>query len=105
MSDRHVFAHRLDDDGLHHREVRLDDDGGLTIIGQDLGAAAMGGEEYEFERRISPADVRRLVARIEVPGDHREVLEVVADHFESSVALEQWLRAEGVTTEFWSRVG
>ncbi|CAN5175470.1 hypothetical protein BH09ACT12_BH09ACT12_28620 [soil metagenome] len=105
MSASHVFAHRVDVDGVYHREVRLEDDGGLTIIGHDVGSGAMGGAEYEFERRIDPAQLRRFVAAIEVPGDPREVLELLAAEFASSVELELRLETEGVATTFWSRVG
>ena len=105
MSESHVFSHVSSAGGLYHRSVCLDDDGALRIVGHDIGAGAIGGDEYEFERRVAPDDVRRFIAAIEVPGDARGVLEIVAAEFASSHELEQRLEAEGVTASFWSRVG
>ena len=59
MAESHVFAHLSDDGGLYHREIRLETDGSLVIIGHDLGE-----REYEFERRVPPDGVRRLLASI-----------------------------------------
>ena len=97
--ESHVFAHLTEGGGLYHREVRLDDDGGLTVIGHDLGET-----EYEFERRVSPDGVRRLMASI-AADSNAPPLEVMREVFTSTRELEQRLKGLDIETEFWSRIG
>ena len=98
MAESHVFAH-ITDGGLYHREVRLDADGGLTVIGHDLGET-----EYEFERRVSPDGVRRLLASIS-DRSSRPPLEVMREVFTSAHEIEQRLEELEIETQFWSRFG
>jgi hypothetical protein len=98
-AESHVFAHVTDGGGLYHREVQLHDDGSLLIIGHDLGET-----EYEFERRVSPAGVRRLMASIAADSS-APVLDVVRDVFTSTREIEQRLEELRIETEFWNRFG
>jgi hypothetical protein len=97
-AESHVFAH-VTEGGLYHREVRLEDDGSLLIIGHDLGET-----EYEFERRVSPDGVRRLVASIAADSS-RPVLDVMREAFTSTREIEMRLEELQIETELWSRFG
>jgi hypothetical protein len=103
MAESHVFVHDTEGGGLHHREVRIDDDGGMTLIGHDLGET-----EYEFERRVSPDGVRRLLASVAGGGSrppHDPLLYRVRDAFTSTRDIEQRLEQLQIDTEFWNRFG
>jgi len=99
VADSHVFAHLTDEDGLYHREVRLEDDGSLVIIGHDLGET-----EYEFERRVPPEGVRRLLSSLASDSTERP-LDSVRVAFTSTPELEQRLVELGIASRFWSRIG
>jgi hypothetical protein len=97
--ETHVFAHVTGDGELYHREVRLETDGSLLIIGHDLGET-----EYEFERRVPPDGVRQLMASSGVAaGAHP--LEALRDAFSSTVEIERRIEELGIATEFWNRIG
>ncbi|HWJ80603.1 MAG TPA: hypothetical protein VNS55_00080 [Nocardioides sp.] len=100
-----VLRDLRDGDGLSRRTVTLTAEGGLEIAGHDIdhGADAVYGE-YEFERRVSPADtfaVRELVG-VAPDGD---LLTAIETRFDSTIDLEVFLAQHGVKSEFWSRVG
>jgi hypothetical protein len=97
--ESHVFVHDTEGGGLYHREVQLEDDGSLLIIGHDLGDT-----EYEFERRVSPDGVRRLLASITADGT-KPVLDGLRETFTSTREIEQRLEELQVETEFWNRIG
>jgi hypothetical protein len=82
---------------------------GLEISGQDLRGAAFFGpgvSEYEYAFTISPADVPTVVAALGGdPGS--DVLDVLASRGAELVKAgeSRWLAAQGITPDFWSRVG
>ncbi len=103
MAESHAFVHDTEGGGLHHREVRIDDDGGLTLIGHDLGET-----ECEFERRASPDGVRRLPASVATGGGrppHDPLRYRVRDVFTSTRDIEPRLEELQIETEFWNRFG
>jgi hypothetical protein len=99
MARSHVFAHRTDDGGLYHREIRLESDGSLVVVGHDLGET-----EYEFERRIAPGDVLRLLSSIGA-GETSDPLEALRVAFGSTYEIEERVAELGIPSEFWSRTG
>ena len=99
MPPSHVFAHRTDDGGLYHREVRLESDGSLLLIGHDLGET-----EYEFERRIAPDGVRRLLTSLGA-GETSDPLEALRAAFGSTYEIEERVEELGIPSQFWNRTG
>ena len=83
-------------------------DGSLVIEGQDLGSGVSdfwgaGLSEYEFTRTLSTAavtELRRALGIGEAP-----LLEAVASRFKTTGDLESYLKATGIESTFWSRVG
>ena len=71
----------------------------MVIIGHDLGET-----EYEFERRISPDGVRRLLASIPADGSG-SALDAVREAFTSTREIELRLEELQIETEFWNRIG
>lgn len=99
-----------DEDNFVRRSVSLDPDGTLRIEGHDMGAgpeAFWGDTEYEFERTVRPGDVERLRDVLGL-GTGDDLIAVLAARFNGSggsLRLEQLLKAEGIPSEFWSRIG
>lgn len=90
-----------------HRWVTLHDDGSLTIEGHDLGDTprdALGGGEYEFCRRVTPAGVARFRQVLGLPAD-APLLPALRARFERTADIEQALAEAHIDTDFWSRVG
>lgn len=90
-----------------YRWVTLHDDGSLTIEGQDLGdvpEGILGGREYEFCRRVSPAGVARFRETLGLAADE-PLLPALRARFERTDDIERALAAAGIDTDFWSRVG
>lgn len=97
-----------DENGSSRRQVSLGDGGRLSILGHDLGGGVAGifgdDDEYEFERRLSPAEtteLRRLLG-LTTGGD---LLDAIAARFTSTNDLEAFVVARGIPGEFWNRIG
>lgn len=102
-----VLTDVRDDRGTMWRAVTLTEDGGLAILGHDLGPGVeqfWGCSEYEFERRLSAAEVTTLRELLTVPvgGD---LLAAIGDRFASTSDLESFAEGHGIAGEFWSRTG
>lgn len=111
--DKRVDRRRLvmtdveDARGTMWRAVTLTDDGCLLIQGHDLGAGVeqiFESREYEFERRISAAEVLALRRLLDVAGDG-DLLTAIERRFKSSHDLETFVVRHGLEGEFWSRIG
>lgn len=86
---------------LHERP-----DGTLVIIGHDMGPEVerfWGCREYEFERTVDPAGVRRLRSVAEL-GEGPLVAALRA-RFAGTGEIERFLAEHGIDSRFWSRVG
>ena len=97
---------RHDADGLLVRRLHWYDDGSLAVEGHDIGAGVerfFGTSEYEFWRRWSPDETRRIIEPLGLPG--ADPLAELRDHFSSTHALEQHAKELGLEGAFWSRVG
>ena len=95
-------------DGLTIR-AGVDDHGSLVISGHDLRADRVFGpeaHEYEYELRVQPADLPRVIAGLGGQVDD-DVLDLLGQHGAAVVqAGEQtWLRGIGIEPLFWSRIG
>ena len=93
--------------GTTWRGLKLTDDGGLAIQGQDFGRMVegfYGSYEYEFTRALSAAETSTLRGLLAVSEDG-DLLAAIAERFSTSHALEGFLTQHGITGEFWSRVG
>jgi len=103
---RLVLTDVNDADGTMWRAVALTDDGGLAILGHDLGPAVevLGGSEYEFERRLCAAEVTTLRELLTVPPEG-DLLAAIGDRFASTRDLEAFAKDHGIAGEFWSRIG
>ena len=97
-----------DENGSSRREVRLSDDGGLAILGHDLGRGAEGifgeNDEYEFQRRLSPTETRALRRLLGVATDG-DLLDAIESRFTSTNDLETFLVESALPGEFWNRIG
>lgn len=102
-----VLTDLTDQDGTRWRAVRLTDDGGLAILGHDLGPAVegiFGCSEYEFVRRLCAAEVLTLRDLLTVAADG-DLLGAIGERFSSPGDLETFTAEHGISGEFWSRVG
>lgn len=89
------------------RAVSLIEDGGLAILGHDLGPGVeriFGCREYEFERRLSAADVSSLRRLLSVAPDG-DLLAAIGERFESTRDLEALAEEHSIPGEFWNRIG
>ncbi len=59
--------------------------------------------EYEFIRTLAPAAVAALRSSLGI-GD-APLLEAMGSRFQTTDALEDYLKVNGIETTFWSRVG
>lgn len=102
-----VLTDVRDDRGTMWRAVTLTEDGGLAILGQDLGQGVeqfWGCREYEFERRLSAAEVTTLRELLTVPAGG-DLLAAIGERFPSTSDLERFAEDHGIVGEFWSRIG
>lgn len=93
--------------GTTWRAVTLTDEGGLAVVGHDLGPGverSWGCHEYEFERRLSPAEVTTLRHLLTLPADG-DLLAAIGERFTSTSELESFAEGHGITGAFWSRTG
>ena len=96
-----------DEDGTMWRAVSLTEDGGLAMLGHDVGSGVervLGCGEYEFERRLSAAEVSTLRRLLSVATDG-DLLAAIGDRFASTRDLEAFAQEHGITDEVWNRVG
>lgn len=93
--------------GTMWRALHLYPDGGLAIEGHDLGAAVeevFGYGEYEFERRLSPAETTRVRGLLGLaPGD--DLLDALAGRFRTTRDVEDFLAGNGIAGDLRSRIG
>lgn len=102
-----VLTDVRDADGTRWRAVSLAPDGSLAIRGHDLGPGVervLGCHEYEFERRLSAADVAALRALLAVPEDG-DLLRAIGGCFARAGELESFVQDQGIPGKFWSRLG
>ncbi len=102
-----VVVSTHDDGGTVHRELQLLDDGTLLVVGQDLGPRVQryfGEDEYEFVRRVEPAQVARLLETLGTEAS-ADPLDVLRQRFSDTGPLEQHLERHGIESSFWSRTG
>jgi hypothetical protein len=102
-----VLADLRDVDGTMWRAVNLTEDGGLALVGHDLGAGVeriFGCSEYEFERRLTAGDTAALrsLLGLEETGD---LLTAIEGRFASTPELEVFLKDHGIEGQFWNRIG
>ncbi len=105
--DTLVLRHQRDADGISWRGVTLHPDGVLEVSGQDLGQAVedhWGSREYEFSRRLAPAEVDRLRVLLGL-GPRDDLLAAIGSTFAESDALEEFLVHHDLAGSFWSRTG
>lgn len=96
-----------DEDGTMWRAVNLTDDGGLAIVGHDLGPGVeriFGCSEYEFERRLNPAETQTLRTLLAADAT-ANLLDVIEARFDSTHDLETFLKDHGIEGRFWNRIG
>jgi hypothetical protein len=102
-----VLTDARDAGGTTWRAVTLTDDGGLAVLGHDLGRGverSWGCHEYEFERRLSLEEVTTLRRLLTLPaGD--DLLAAIGERFTSTSDLESFAEGHGITGAFWSRTG
>jgi hypothetical protein len=99
MTDMVIWS----EDGLTV-STRPGEDGGFTILGQDLGPTAPGGREYEYAITVAARDVPAVVEALgDTPG--ADALALVAANAETIVRAGEltWLKGLGVEPRFWSR--
>ncbi|HET6627652.1 MAG TPA: hypothetical protein VFG63_14775 [Nocardioidaceae bacterium] len=102
-----VLVDVRDADGTMWRAVTLTEDGGLAILGHDIGPGIeriFGGSEYEFERRLSAAEVSTLHQLLDVAADG-DLLTAIHDRFRSTRDLETFAEEHGIAGQFWNRIG
>lgn len=102
-----VLADVRDEDGTRWRAVSLTEDGGLAVLGHDLGPgveAFYGCAEYEFERRLSRAEAGELRTLLGLPAGG-DLLTAIEARFPSTSLLEEYLVECDLPGRFWSRVG
>jgi hypothetical protein len=102
-----VLNDQREEDDLMWRAVRLEPNGGLTILGHDVGYVVqecLGGREYEFTRRFSKQETTRLRQLLGVRR-RKELLPTILERFPSSTELEQFARGHGIAGTFWNRIG
>jgi hypothetical protein len=97
-----------DERGWLRRELHAEEDGTLIIEGHDLGSGVSdawgdGLTEYEFVRTVSPAAVEELRQSLGIGNG--PLLDALNSRFETTIALEEYLKVNGIETTFWSRVG
>ena len=98
------------------RDVRslwavITESGDLRIEGQDLGPEVErffggGNTEYEWDVLVRAPNVAQAVVALGgAPGD--DVLTLLSQRYSGREAfcIEERLKASGVPTEFWSRIG
>ncbi len=103
-----VVMNRRDEKGSLLGELHADQDGTLVIEGHDLGSGVSdfwgdGLTEYEFARTLSPAAVAEL--RLSLGIGDAPLLEALGSRFQTTGALEEYLKTNEIETTFWSRVG
>jgi len=84
------------------------DEGALVILGEDLGASELFGEEvseYAYGLTIAAADVPTVLAALDVAAG-LDVLDALVLRGADLVKIGEagWLESIGVTPEFWSRI-
>lgn len=102
-----VLTNVRDEDGTIRRAVSLTEDGGLVMLGHDVGPGVeriFGCGEYEFEHRLSAAEVSTLRRLLGVATDG-DLLAAIGDRFASTRGLEAFAQEHGITGEFWNRIG
>lgn len=104
-----VLRDTRDEDGTRYLEARIEENGDLTIQGQDLGAGVEsyfgpGTREYEWCWTIRSPDLPRLREALKAGED---VLAALHARFSGDAAagLSSFLKEEQVPYESWSRVG
>ncbi len=110
-SEQVVLRDLTDAGGRRFLEARRREDGGITILGQDLGsgvesAFGEGLTEYEWGWQIAPKDVPAAIAALGGhPGD--DPLRVMANWHAAHGGEDpgSHLKDAGVPIAFWSRVG
>jgi len=60
--------------------------------------------EYEFERRLSAAEVSTLRQLLTV-ADDGALLGAIGQRFESTHAFETFVEEHGIAGAFWNRIG
>lgn len=100
-----VMRDTTDSGGRTYRALTLESSGELRLTGQDLGPAVeiLGGDEYEFERCLSPEDVTTLREAMGWAAD-ADLLACIAESFPDSAAFETLVVGIGVPGTFWNRV-
>ena len=109
---RVTLVESRDDQGIRSLWAETDDEGELTVLGQDLGPGVSaffgpGNTEYEFAFTVARGDVGSLCR---VLGEGTDVLSMLEHEFRSgrmrsSSQLQQLLNEHEIPFEFWSRVG
>lgn len=84
------------------------EDGSLVILGEDLGAAEMFGEdasEYAYGITVDAADVPKVLEALDVAAG-LDVLDALVLRGADLVKIGEagWLESIGVSAEFWSRI-
>ena len=95
------------DEGTMRREVRLDTEGGLSLIGHDLGPGVQqffGFDEYEFTRHLNAQEVVRLRELLGIDAA-ADLLARISEQFDTSHEFEAYLSDEEIPGRFWSRIG
>src|SRR5689334_7378777 len=84
------------------------DDGDLVILGEDLGASELFGEdvsEYAYGLTVAAADVPTVLNALDVAAG-LDVLDALVLRGADLVRIGEagWLESIGVPAEFWSRI-
>lgn len=103
-----VFVDAEDEDGSSMwRAVHLSAQGAMVIEAHDQGPAllaALGAEEYEYERRLDVAETARARELLGLTaGD--DLLAALQERFASTRDLEEFLVEADVPGSVWSRIG
>jgi hypothetical protein len=101
MGDSVTLRSSRDANGSQHLSASLQSNGTLSIDGQDIGRTQ---GEYEWALTIQPPEVEKLKTALACGDD---VLAALATKFSGDAAagLETFLNSNGVSYEFWSRLG
>jgi hypothetical protein len=108
--DRSVtLRYSQDADGTRYLEALIDEDGALTIRGQDVGDGVerffgAGNREYEWTWTVQAEHVASLDSAL---GSHGDVLAMIGARFsgEHAAELQPFLTDNDIPFETWSRVG
>ncbi len=84
------------------------DDGALVILGEDLNATELFGEdvsEYAYGLTVAAADVPKVLDALDVAAGV-DVLDALVLRGADLVKIGEaaWLESIGVEAEFWSRI-